>query len=114
MEEVNLLEIAPVRLAEWEEIEGRVVVHRPLSPARGPRRLWERFVYELAAKRIRLDEMGSHVWLLLDGEHTVGQVADRLRERFGDEIEQAEERLGQLLHVLHREKFIEYPGFERQ
>ncbi len=109
MEQVNLLEIAPVRLAEWEEIEGRVVVHRPLPPARGLRRLWERFVFELAAKRIRLDETGSHVWLLLDGERTVGQVADQLRERLGDAIEPAEERLGQLLHVLHREKFIGYP-----
>lgn len=112
LEGVNLLELAPVRTAEWEEVAGRVVVHRPTPTRRGPRSAFAWLLYSLAASRIRLDEMGSCTWLLLDGEHTVAQIAQQLRERFGDAIEPAEERLGRLILVMRREGLIAYPGWD--
>lgn len=37
----------------------------------------------------RLDGMGAFVWEQIDGEATVGEIADALAEAFGDEAEPA-------------------------
>ena len=55
LEGVNLLEIAPVRLAAWEEKEGRVVLKRPPARGHGLRLLLRRMSHALSASRIRLD-----------------------------------------------------------
>ncbi|UCD24403.1 MAG: PqqD family protein [Gemmatimonadota bacterium] len=112
LEAVNLLDISPVRVAEWEEQGGRVVVVRPKPEVSGLRGLLNRFFYSLAARRLRLDEMGSAGWRLLDGERTVGEIAGQLREQFGEGVEPAEERFGHLVRVLRREDLVVYPGWD--
>lgn len=113
LEEVNVLELAPRRLAEWEEEEGgRVVVLRPSPGTRGLRGLVDRILHQLSARRIRLDEVGSFVWLRLDGERTVGRVAELLRGKFGARVEPAEERLGRLVQLMRREGFLAYPEWD--
>jgi hypothetical protein len=104
----NLLDLTPVRSAGWDEVEGRVIVHRPTPVRRGLRGLVDRFLHQLAARRIRLDDTGSIAWLLIDGRRTAGQVADGLRQRLGESVEPAEERLGKLLQVMYREELIRY------
>ncbi|MGB6850125.1 MAG: PqqD family protein, partial [Thermoanaerobaculia bacterium] len=107
--EINLLELAPVRVARWQQVEDRVVVDRPKPHARFPRILLEWLSHLMAVKSLRLDEVGSFAWQLLDGEHTVGQVAVAVRERFGDAVEPAEERLGHLVRLLRQEGLLAYP-----
>jgi hypothetical protein len=110
--EVNLLEIAPTRCAEWEEADDRVIVIRPRPTSTGARLLLDRFLFELSAKRIRLDEIGSFVWRHLDGAHTVGDIATLLREEFGEQVDPAEERLAKLIWAFRREEFLMYPGWD--
>lgn len=112
LEDVNLLELAPVRTAEWSEVEGRVVVERPPSLARGPRRWIETLSALTGVKRIRLDAVGSSAWRRLDGAHTVGEVCAALRAELGAACEPAEERLGLFLGMLRREKLVAYPGWD--
>jgi hypothetical protein len=107
-QDVNLLELTPVREAEWEQAEGHVVIHRSPPTGRGIKGAVDRFMYLLQARRIRLDQTASLTWLLLDGERTVEQVANRLREELGESVEPAEERLGKLLQVMHREGLVSY------
>ncbi len=109
---VNLLELTPVRIAEWEEVGERVVVLRPAPTSRGLKRLLDSFLHSLSARRLRLDDIGSFAWRELDGERTVGQVAARMRERFGDSVEPAAERLGHLIRAMHREGLVAYPGWD--
>ena len=109
---INLLELAPVRVARWRQVEDRVVVERPKPRARFPRILLEWLLHLMAVKSLRLDEVGSFAWQLLDGEHTVGQVAVAVRERFGDAVEPAEERLGHLVRLLRQEGLIAYPEWD--
>jgi len=112
--QVNLLELAPVRVATWEEVEGRTLVHRPRP--RGGRGLlaWlnDWLGYHTGPRKIRLDPVGSFAWQRLDGKTTVGEVARALREEFGEAIEPAEERLGKLVQLLHGEYLVAYPGFD--
>ena len=112
LETVNLLEVIPVRLAEWTETAGRVVVVRPKSMRAGLLGQIDLLLYLLSARRIRLDAFGSFAWLQLDGKRSVGQVVVLLREEFGDEVEPAEERLGHLIRVFRREGFVAYPGWD--
>jgi hypothetical protein len=109
---INLLELAPVRVARWRQVEDRVVVERPKPRARFPRILLEWLLHLMAVKSLRLDEVGSFAWQLLDGEHTVGQVAVAVRERFGEAVEPAEERLGHLVRLLRQEGLIAYPEWD--
>jgi hypothetical protein len=110
--EINLLELAPVRVARWRQVEDRVVVERPKPRARFPRILLEWLLHLMAVKSLRLDEVGSFAWQLLDGEHTVGQVAVAVREHFGDAVEPAEERVGHLVRLLRQEGLIAYPEWD--
>ncbi len=111
---VNLLGLAPRRLASWEEVEGRAVAIRPEPTTRGLQGVRDRLVFRIATPRIRLDDVGTFVWLHLDGERTVGEVAELLRERFGDQVEPAEERLGHLVLLLRREGLLAYPGWDEE
>lgn len=103
----NLLELAPERVAEWCEEDGRILVDRPVpdAPWRAPL-AW--LSYKVSTKRVRLDDVGSFVWRMLDGRHTVAEIAAALRAEFGERIEPAEERLGEMVRILHRGELIEY------
>jgi hypothetical protein len=112
LEGVNVLELAPVRLAEWEDQDGRIVVLRPRPETGGFRGLVDRLFHRLSARRIRLDEVGGYAWLHLDGERTVGEVAALMRGEFGHRVDPAEERLGRLVLLLRREGLLAYPGWD--
>jgi len=112
LEGVNLLGLAPVRVARWEEVEGRIVVLRPAPTTRGVRGALDRFFHRMSANRIRLDEVGSLAWKALDGDRTVSEVAALLRETFGENVDPAEERLGHLIWVMRKEGLLAYPGWD--
>lgn len=101
----NLLEWTPVRVAEWRDVEGDVVLERPSAKRSGIRGIG-RLTSLMAARRVRLDAIGSFSWKRFDGATTVGEVCGALRERFGESVEPAEERLGRFVHSLRREGFL--------
>jgi Coenzyme PQQ synthesis protein D (PqqD) len=108
----NLLDLEPVRLAPWEERDGRAVVERLVPKDRGPGGWLLRVSFLTGVRKLRLDDLGSAVWLALDGATTVGEVAAQMRQRFGDGCEPAEERLQTFFSLLHRERLIGYPGHD--
>ena len=112
LEGVNLMGLAPFRIAEWEEVDGRVVVLRPYPATRGVRGILDRFFHRMSANRIRLDEAGSRAWRALDGDRTVAEVAELLRGEFGEKVQPAEERLGHLIWMMRREGLLGYPGWD--
>jgi len=112
LEEVNLLEVTPMRVAEWEEVDGRVMLARPTRWRSGVKGVLDRFFYLLSARKIRLDDIGSFAWHQIDGEQTVAQIAGKLRDEFGERVEPAEGRLGHMVRVLRREGLVAYPGWD--
>lgn len=111
LEGINLLEIAPERVAGWREQDGLVVVERPLPPARGLAGLFRRLSFLTGVKRLRLDELGSAVWRRLDGRTVADLIVD-LRTEFGERCEPAEDRLQLYIGILRRERLIAFPGFD--
>ena len=112
MEGVNLLGLAPCRIADWEEEDGRVILLRPFPTTRGFRGLLDRFFHRMSAQRIRLDEVGSSAWRSLDGTRTVAEVGELIEREFGDRVHPVEERLANLIWMLRREGFLAYPGWD--
>jgi len=110
--EINLLDLAPRRLAAWEEVGEQVVLERPRPSPRGVRGFFEWLSYHSAVRKLRLDPIGGCVWKLLDGETTVGQAAQAVRERFGAPSEPAEERVALFVQQLHREGLLAFPGLD--
>ena len=57
---------------------------------------------------IHLDEMGSFVWPIIDGEKSILQIADDVKAHFGDKAEPLYERLAKYFQVLQSYGFIQF------
>ena len=112
LEAVNLLELAPVRVASWSEVDGRVTLERPRPRVRGPMRVLHAITTAMSVPRVRLDELGSFCWTRLDGARTVEVIAADVRDTFGDAAEPVEERLGTFVRMLRDQEFLVYPGWD--
>ncbi len=105
----NLIELIPKRNRQWEVGDGDKVVI--LRPKLGDHWLGRRLLSRMKDPhyRIRLDTYGSWVWKKCDGRTTVGEIAESLKERFGDSVEPAVyQRLALFLQQLWGGRFIVY------
>lgn len=104
----NLLDLRPVRLVA-HQVEGeRAVVLVPRFRARWMQ--WYLRRLRNPCYRLRLDEVGTAVWLRCDGTHTVCAIGDSLREQFGRSIEPVWDRLAMFLREMRAGKLIELQG----
>jgi len=104
----NYLELTPYKLFNEEIIEDGFV--NVLIP---------KFTNPLAVKyltprlkapdiKIKLDEIGSAVWLELDGKKKVGTIAKKMDSKFGEKIKPVNERLTTFLTQLYMQKYISF------
>lgn len=56
--------------------------------------------------KIHLDKVGSFVWLQIDGNRTILEIAKIIKLYFGGEIEPLYERLSKFFYILEELKFI--------
>jgi hypothetical protein len=103
----NILELTPIRLLEHElNNDGLINVLVP--------RFKIVFFQKLMSKKrspyikANLDELGSATWKLIDGKRTAIDIANLLKEKFGEKIEQIYRRVGLFLQQLYRNKFITF------
>ncbi len=96
----NLLELRPARLVAHGMEEQRVVLLIPRFRARWlawlQRRLPRPYI------RVRLDEVGSAVWLRADGLATAYDIGSAVQAQFGAAVEPIWPRLGLFLQQLRR------------
>ena len=62
---------------------------------------------------IKLDEYGSFLWKRINGERTVGQLAQQLKEQFGDQAEPLYDRLVKYMQILRNNEFILFRGKDK-
>lgn len=56
--------------------------------------------------RLKLDEIGSAVWQLIDGRRTVQEIGEALEAQLGERVQPVHQRLGFFLGMLKRNKFV--------
>ena len=57
---------------------------------------------------IDLDEFGSFVWLQIDGQRTVYEIGQAMKNKFGDKEEPLYERLVKFITVLRNQTYVVY------
>jgi hypothetical protein len=58
--------------------------------------------------KIKLDDIGSQTWVLMDGEKNVSAISEKLLEKFGEKIYPVNERLTAFLTQLYKQRFISF------
>jgi hypothetical protein len=98
-------ELRPLRCGKWEENEGQVTLLVPRYGRNSFSRWFERRMRTKPFK-VHLDDVGTFVWQRCDGETRVAEIANGLREEFGERIEPAEDRIVEFLTDLVRGRFV--------
>ncbi len=62
--------------------------------------------------KIKLDEIGSAVWLAIDNQKKIGVIAKELLEKFGERITPIEERLPKFFTQLYDQRYITFKELE--
>jgi hypothetical protein len=108
----NLLTLVPVHTIKWHETDdGKIDLLTPKIKNDKIRRLFKKSD-QPDYYSIHLDEIGSSVWKLIDGQTTVAQIAKDIHEKFGDKIEPVFERLGEFIRQLHQKQFIAFKNYD--
>jgi hypothetical protein len=105
---LNYLEMHPFRNYDFEfREEGLVDVLVP--------RFTSKFAKKFVLPRMKnpyiranLDEMGSFLWLNIDGKTNVAALVKKMEERFGDLVQPATERVLLFLTQLYKAGFINF------
>lgn len=106
-EKENYLELKPIRIEKiaWSSDQGKVTLE--IENKGFWNRLFQKLLKKPKISYIHLDEMGSFLWPLLEGEKTVSEIGQAVKEEFGDKAEPLYERLVKYLEILKSYRFIQ-------
>lgn len=109
---INLLELTPVRINEHEEVDGLINILIP----KFKREFMKKIIPKNKPKdiRVKLDELGSATWLAMDGNKTVFQIVEELRENFGEKIEPAVERVTKFINGLYGNNLLYFKELKKE
>ena len=90
----------------WSEKDGKVTIHMVNSGIYA----WiaQKFFKRPKVSYVDLDEYGSFVWKCIDGEKNVGDIAELLKEKYGDAAEPLYNRLVKYMQILSNNNFIKF------
>jgi len=61
---------------------------------------------------VKLDEVGSFVWNIIDGKLSFGEISKKMSKEFGESIEPVNDRLGQFINSLRQYNFITFKNLD--
>ena len=105
----NYLDNKPVRNPEinWTaDEEGKVTLE--IENKGIANKIAQKLIKKPKISYIHLDEMGSFIWPLIDGEKTVTDISVFVKEHFGEKAEPLYERLAKFIKILESYKFISF------
>ena len=102
----NYLDKKPVRNGKlrWSDEDGKITLEIENTG------VWNRIFQKLLKKPrvtyIHLDEMGSFIWPLLDGDKDISEIGKAVANQFGDKANPLYERLAKYFRILESYNFI--------
>lgn len=105
----NYLEKIPVRPAHiaWSANEEGIVT-LDIENTGLFNRIAQKLLRKPKVSHIHLDEMGSFVWPLLDGDKNIIELGKNVEEHFGEKANPLYERLSKYFQILDSYGFIEW------
>lgn len=105
----NYLEKVPVRPGHinWSTDENGIVT-LDIENTGFMNRMAQKLFRKPKVSHIHLDEMGSFVWPLLDGEKNIVELGRAVETQFGEKASPLYERLAKYFQILDSYHFIEW------
>ena len=106
--EENIMEFIPVRNEDilWEYRDSKVILKIKRDS------FFEKIMHKIFKKseiiNLELEEVGSEIWKLCDGENNIYNIENRVKETFGEKIEPSLPRLLNYIKILKENKYIEF------
>ncbi len=103
----NYLEKIPVRSEKlpWKtDVNGLVTVEVENKGAMN--RIAQKLFKKPRVSYIHLDENGSFIWPLIDGEKSIIEIGKYVEKEFGEDANPLYERLAQFFRILENNNFI--------
>ncbi|MFA5648726.1 MAG: PqqD family protein [Bacteroidales bacterium] len=114
LKSANVLELVPERLQGFDVNNlGQVSILVPRTKSKFMLRIMNR-LKRSPNITIELDEVGSKVWLLIDGQLTTQGICNKLQQELNDTLDQAPERVVRYLSGLYHNKHITFKKPEIQ
>lgn len=113
LKRANALDLIPVRKHK-HEMNGNEKVK--LVVPKFDKGWMQKFFIAPAGKKtvnIQLDEMGSAVWLRIDGEKTVAKIAEELVNNYPD-TDEAQDRVLSFISMLYEQRYITFRQLEER
>ncbi len=107
--EENYLERVPVyptRFTWSQDGEGIVTLH--IENKGIFKRITQILIKKPKVSHIHLDEMGSFIWLEINGERSLAEIGEAVEGHFGEAARPTYERLSQFFRMLDSYKFIDW------
>lgn len=107
--QMNYLDLIPKRSEElqWhEDFKGRIILeveNKGLFHT-----IAQKIFHRPRFSKIHLDETGTFVWPLIDGERTVNEIAVFVKEHFGEKAEPLHPRLVKYFQIMESYNFIQF------
>jgi hypothetical protein len=108
LKSINTLDLTPIKLYSQETNEdGLVTVIIP--------KFKNKIVVKLVSPKlksdhfkVKLDKFGSAVWTKINGKLKVEKIIKEIKIKFGDELQQEEERITKFIFQLYSQGFISF------
>ncbi len=103
----NLLDYIPARSLQWETIgENEQVV---LLVPKFRKGILAKVLMPRIPKpniKVKLDQYGSYFWRMCDGNTTVFSIAEKMKEKFGDDFDPHYGRIKSFMSQMIQDKFL--------
>lgn len=105
----NYLEKKPIRQEhiQWS-VDEQGLVTLDIENKGIVNRIAQKLIKKPKISHIHLDEMGSFIWPLIDGEKSIFDIGAPVQEHFGDKALPLYERLAQFFQILDNNGFIRW------
>jgi hypothetical protein len=111
LKKANFLDLTPVRMIGEEPLdETRISLLMPRFKNRYNSAMFQPRSKDLFI-RIKLDQFGSQTWMLIDGNTTVGGIAEQLNREHPEKLQPADEtpeRVTKFLAMLYQQRYISF------
>jgi len=112
LKQLNYLEITPIRKCAYETAENGLVT---LVIPKFKNEKWNNYLLSPGKRffRIALDEIGTAVWMQIDGTKKVTEICKQVFDIYGVKIMPVDQRVTKFLTMLYEGKYISFREIEK-
>ena len=107
---INYLDLIPQRAEtlRWHTDEATGLVTLEVENTGVFNTIAQKVFHKPRTTQVHLDETGSYLWPLIDGRKTVAQLADCMKQQFGEKAEPLYPRIIKYFQIVESYHFIKF------